>query len=66
MENYETVKARWEKACRRYLDTEGAYPKEARLEMYFLCETLEAILELPKGASSKRVKELAEGKECEA
>lgn len=60
MKDYNYIKARWERACERYLDSEGAYSDEARIEMWFLCEALEDILELPSGASSERVKELAE------
>ena len=58
MEDRESVKARWENACRRYLESEGAYSKEARQEMFFLCETLASVLGLPDGASAERVEEL--------
>lgn len=60
MRDYNAIKAMWERACKRFLDTEGAYSDEARIEMWFLCEALEDILELPSGASSERIKELAE------
>lgn len=60
MKDYNAIKAMWERACKRYLDSEGAYSDEARIEMWFLCEALEDILELPSGASAERVKELAE------
>lgn len=59
MRDYNAIRAMWERACKRFLDTEGAYSDEARMEMFYLCETLEDILELPSGSSSERVRELA-------
>lgn len=64
MEEREEIQERWERACRRYLESEGAYTEDARREMFFLCETLANVLGLPYGASTARVEELARMQEA--
>lgn len=64
MKDYNYIKARWERACERYYYAYSmkAYSEETITEMWFLCETLEDILELPARASAERVEKLAEEK----
>ena len=65
MESADDVMARWERACERFLESEGAYTEGERREMWFLCETLAKVLGLPNGASAEKVKDLERRREEE-
>ena len=52
------IRAKWEKACQRYVYSQGAYSAVEQKLLYHVAETLADILELPEGATGEKCREI--------